>query len=76
MGLSPSTLTKREREVLGCLMDGAANKNIAHTLGISQRTVESYRARLMDKMLVSSFAELVQIAVTAGVTSDCSEGCG
>jgi two-component system response regulator FixJ len=48
---------------------GAANKNIAYALGLSQRTVEGYRARLMDKMLVRSVAELVKVALAAGVTS-------
>jgi two-component system response regulator FixJ len=64
-----SALTKREREVLTCLVGGAANKNIAYALGLSQRTVEGYRARLMDKMLVRSVAELVKVALAAGVTS-------
>ena len=71
-----STLTKREEEVLGCLVNGAANKNIAYALGLSQRTVEGYRSRLMDKMLVKSLAELVQVALAAGVKSDCTKDCG
>lgn len=56
-------LAPRERDVLDGLMEGLANKEIARTLGISHRTVEAYRARLMAKMEVDSLAELVRLAL-------------
>jgi len=56
-------LTPRERDVLALLLQGYQNKMIAYELGISQRTVEVYRARVMRRLNVSSFAELVRVAV-------------
>jgi two-component system response regulator FixJ len=56
-------LSARERDVLDGLMQGLANKEIARDLGISHRTVEAYRARLMSKMEVDSLAELVRLAL-------------
>ena len=52
-------LSVREREVMLYLADGRANKWIGITLGISQRTVEAHRARVMSKMNVDSAARLV-----------------
>jgi len=60
-------LTPRERDVLQHLVEGSPNKIIAHQLGISPRTVENHRARLMDKMQVDSLAELVRMALDARV---------
>jgi PAS domain S-box-containing protein len=57
-GLSP-----REREVLQLLADSRTNKQIADILGISTRTVETYRARIMLKLELRSFGELVRYAV-------------
>ncbi len=54
------SLTPREREVLGYLMDGAANKVIAIELNISPRTVEIHRARVMEKMGVRTLPDLVK----------------
>lgn len=56
-------LTPRERDVLDLLLQGYQNKMIAYELGISQRTVEVYRARVMRRLHVSSFAELVRVAL-------------
>ncbi len=56
-------LTTREEEVLGRLVEGQANKVIAVELGISARTVETHRARIMDKLRVKSFATLVKLAM-------------
>jgi two-component system, LuxR family, response regulator FixJ len=62
-----ATLSNRERDVLSGLVAGRANKQIAHDLGISQRTVEIYRANLMNKMQAGSLSELVRMALIAGV---------
>jgi FixJ family two-component response regulator len=59
-------LTAREREVLTGLLGGHSNKEIAFDLGISVKTIEVHRSRLMHKAGVHSFAELVQIATACG----------
>jgi two-component system response regulator FixJ len=64
------SLSARERQVLSGLVAGHPNKVIAHRLQISPRTVEIYRARLMEKMQARSLPELVRMAVTAGVQPD------
>jgi FixJ family two-component response regulator len=56
-------LTPREREVMQGIVAGKANKAVAVELGISERTVELHRARIMDKMGVRSLAALVEAAV-------------
>ncbi len=53
-------LTQREREVLDLIIVGKLNKQIADVLGISIKTVEVHRARVMEKMGAASLAELVQ----------------
>ena len=53
-------LTQREREVLDLIIIGKLNKQIADVLGISIKTVEVHRARVMEKMAAQSLAELVQ----------------
>jgi two-component system response regulator FixJ len=58
-----SSLTPREREVMNLVVAGKANKVIASELGISQRTVEIHRARVMSKMQADSVSELVQMVV-------------
>jgi two-component system response regulator FixJ len=58
-----ATLSKREKEVLACLLDGQPHKIIAHILGISARTVEVHRANLMGKAHATSLAELVKMAM-------------
>ncbi len=59
------SLTPREKEVLDCILAGQPNKNIAADLGISQRTVESHRASVMQKSGCRSLPELVRLAFTA-----------
>ncbi|WP_198374700.1 response regulator transcription factor [Neoroseomonas rubea] len=59
-------LTAREREVVDGLVAGKQNKVVAAELGISVRTVEAYRATVMSKLGLRSFAELVRIALAAG----------
>ena len=61
------TLSPRERDVLGGLVAGRANKQIAFELGISPRTVEIYRANLMDKMQAGSLSDLVRMALIVGI---------
>jgi len=56
-----STLTQREREVMGMIISGTANKVIAAELGIVERTVEVHRHRVMEKMKARSVADLVQM---------------
>ncbi len=56
-------LSPRERAVLQLLADGKNNKEVAALLGISVRTAEAYRARLMNKVEIHSLAHLVRFAV-------------
>ena len=60
-------LTPREREVLEHLVAGMSNKEVGRQLGISPRTVEIHRSRLMEKMAAGSLAELVRMALDAGI---------
>jgi len=62
-----AALSNRERDVLGGLVAGRANKQIAYDLGISPRTVEIYRANLMDKMQAGSLSDLVRMALIVGI---------
>jgi two-component system response regulator FixJ len=57
------SLTSREREVLDLVTRGKANKVMAADLGVSQRTVEIHRARVMEKMEASSLAQLVRMMI-------------
>jgi FixJ family two-component response regulator len=56
----PDALTAREREVMALLVEGLHNRRIAETLGISPRTVEVHKARVLDKLGVNSVVELVK----------------
>ena len=58
-------LTPREYEVMSMVTDGKSNKEIAAMLGVSAKTVEVHRARVMDKMRADSLAELVRMALLA-----------
>jgi len=61
------SLTPREREVLEMLMAGRSNKVMASDLSLSQRTVELYRARVMEKTGARSLAQLVRMAMELNV---------
>lgn len=61
-------LTDRERDVFQAMIVGHPNKVIAHLLGISQRTVEIHRARVMEKMQARSLSSLVRMAIEAGLS--------
>jgi DNA-binding NarL/FixJ family response regulator len=68
-GASPllAGLSAREVEVLTLIVRGHTSKDIAHTLGIAKPTVDTYRARLVDKLGAKSRAELVSLAARAGL---------
>jgi RNA polymerase sigma factor (sigma-70 family) len=55
-------LTAREYEVFSLLVTGMANKEIAHKLGASERTVKAHRAQIMEKMNAGSLADLIRFA--------------
>ncbi len=61
------SLTERERETLLAVVQGMSNKEIAHQIGISDKTVEDRRARVMRKMNASSVAELTRRIIEAGL---------
>jgi two-component system, LuxR family, response regulator FixJ len=62
------SLTERERDVFQAMIVGHPNKVIAHLLGISPRTVEIHRARVMEKMQARSLSGLVRIAIEADLS--------
>jgi two-component system response regulator NreC len=61
------SLSQREREIFQLIAEGKANKEIAHILSISPSTVETHRARIMEKLDLHSAAEIVLYAVRRGV---------
>jgi len=61
------SLTPREREVLDWVVSGTSNKRIAAELGISIKTVEVHRARVMEKMAAKSVAELTAMRIICGL---------
>jgi len=58
-----ASLTPREREVLEGLVEGDSNKAIAYNLDVGSRTVETHRARIMEKMQASTVADLVRMTL-------------
>jgi FixJ family two-component response regulator len=62
-----SSLTPRERQVFDLIVRGKINKQIAHELGTTERTVKAHRHQVMEKMQVHSLAELVSIAERFGL---------
>lgn len=57
-----ATLTPREREVFQLVISGKLNKQVAGDLGMAERTVKAHRAQVMQKMKVTSLAELVHLS--------------
>jgi DNA-binding NarL/FixJ family response regulator len=62
-------LSSRERQVLQLLAEGHTVAQIASTLSLSTKTVETYRARMMEKLGIHDFATLVKFAIQQGVIS-------
>lgn len=67
--LDSETLSARERDVLRMLAEGRRTKEIAEGLGISPKTVETYRSRLMNKLGIDNLSGLVRFAIRAGIVS-------
>jgi FixJ family two-component response regulator len=64
-----ATLTPRESEVFALVVRGKLNKQAAHELGTSERTIKAHRHSIMQKLRVQSLAELVLIAERLGITA-------
>lgn len=67
VGARLAQLTPREREVMELVAEGRPNKVVATRLGLSTRTVEVHRAKVMEKMQAGSLADLVRMAIAAGM---------
>jgi len=63
-----SVLSAREREVLQMLAEGRSAKDVAGTLSVSIKTVETHRKNIMDKLDIHSVAELTKYAIREGIT--------
>ena len=64
---APKELSQREREVLRLLAQGHSNRQVAGQMGVSVKTVETYRARLRQKLGLTSRAELYRFAAESGI---------
>ncbi|MBU2498133.1 MAG: response regulator transcription factor [Proteobacteria bacterium] len=64
-----SLLTPRETEILQLIVEGRSTKEVAYDLGISVKTVESHRRRIMEKLGIHNIAELTKLAIKEGLTS-------
>jgi FixJ family two-component response regulator len=69
-----AALTPRERQVFELIVRGKINKQIAHELGTTERTVKAHRQQVMEKAKVRSLAELVSIAEHLGILAQASRG--
>ena len=65
--LPPDPLSPREREVLQLVAEGKSTKNVAELLGISVKTAESHRSRIMQKLDIHETASLVRYAIRRGI---------
>jgi DNA-binding NarL/FixJ family response regulator len=68
-GTSPGILTPREREIVQLLAEARSNKEVAATLGISVKTVETHRASIMRKLGITSIVDLVHYAIRNNLVS-------
>jgi FixJ family two-component response regulator len=68
-----ATLTPRERQVFDLVVRGKINKQIAHELGTTERTVKAHRQQVMEKANVQSLAELVSIAERLGLLAQAAK---
>jgi DNA-binding NarL/FixJ family response regulator len=66
---SAALLTPREREVLQLIAEGSSTKQTALALGISAKTIETHRQRIMKKLDIFSIAELTKYAIREGLTT-------
>ncbi len=64
-----SLLTAREREIVQLLAEGGTIKQIALRLGISPKTVEAHRLRILNKLQIETVAQLTKYAIQEGLTS-------
>jgi DNA-binding NarL/FixJ family response regulator len=64
-----ASLTSREREILRLIVDGKSNAQAATSLGLSTRSVETYRLRLMQKLGIEDLPSLVKLAIRNGMTT-------
>jgi RNA polymerase sigma factor (sigma-70 family) len=71
-----ATLTPRERQVFNLIVRGKINKQIAHELGTTERTVKAHRHQVMEKMQVHSLAELVSNAERLGMLDPSRDSSG
>jgi PAS domain S-box-containing protein len=60
-------LSPRQRQILSVMSHGLLNKQIAHRLGIAEKTVKMHRALLLDRLGIATSAEAIRIAVEAGL---------
>jgi DNA-binding CsgD family transcriptional regulator len=68
-GKSQPSLTERERQVLKLLVDGYSNEEVGKILGLSRRTVEAHRARIMLKLNIHDLPALVKYSIRIGLTT-------
>ena len=71
-----ATLTPRERQIFNLIVRGKLNKQIAHELGTTERTVKAHRHQVMEKMRVHSLAELVSNAERLGMLDPSRDSSG
>jgi FixJ family two-component response regulator len=69
-----AAFTPRERQVFELIVRGKINKQIAHELGTTERTIKAHRQQVMEKAKVQSLAELVSIAEKLGVLAQVAKG--
>ena len=64
-----SRLNPREREILQLIAEGKSNSRIAELLYLSNKTIETYRSPLMQKLGINDIASLVKFAIQHGITT-------